>query len=412
MVGVTGIEEWTNDVHQGDAAETLAAMPESSVHFAMCSPPYFQQRDYDVAGQIGLEESLEEYIASIVDVGTELRRVLRDDGSWWLNLGDCYAGSGGPGGDWDADVDGTTRRTADPGDANGTRGVGFERKSRMQVPSRVAIALQDAGWIVRQKIPWIKYGTPDPAADRFRTAHELVFHLVQQPTYWHDPTEFEEWGVFEIPPAQSPDAHFAVYPEELCETPIEATAPECVCPACGEPWHFEVDDVPAWERDRDEIERPQLRRALERFDESRLTEDHLEAVRAAGFTDAATGQQQTGAGRNADEVEQLAEEAKDVLGGYFREFTMTVRKVGDPQKPCRCPADRPVPGVVLDPFAGTGTTCAVAKDLGRRFVGVELNPEYVAMAQKKIGVDVDEPELLLEDDETSLAAFADGGEQA
>lgn len=192
---------------------------------------------------------------------------------------------------------------------------------------------------------------------------------------------------------------------------VEHAAPECVCVACGEPYYFEVDDVPAWQRDRDEIERPQLRRALERFDDSRLTEDHLVAARAVGFQDAPMGEQQPGAGRNTDENYRLAEEAKEVLGGYFREFTMTARKVSDPQKPCGCRTDTHVPGVVLDPFAGTGTTCAVAKDHGRHFVGVELNPEYVAMAQKKIGIDVDEPDLLLEGGATSLKAFSEGGER-
>ena len=81
---MTGIADWRNDVHQGDAAETLAEIPESSVHMAMCSPPYYGLRNYQMGEQIGLEDSLNEYISELLNVASELRRVLRGDGSWWL----------------------------------------------------------------------------------------------------------------------------------------------------------------------------------------------------------------------------------------------------------------------------------------------------------------------------------------
>ena len=88
------IDHWINDIHQGDAVETLREMPESSVHCVMTSPPYFGLRDYEVDGQIGLEETVDKYISELESVALELRRVLRDDGNWWLNLGDSFAGSG------------------------------------------------------------------------------------------------------------------------------------------------------------------------------------------------------------------------------------------------------------------------------------------------------------------------------
>lgn len=408
---MSGVDQWVNQIHGGDALETLRELPESSVHMVMCSPPYWKQRDYDVRGQIGLEDTLSEYIESIVDVGDAIGRVLREDGSWWLNLGDCYAGSGGPGGDWDSSVAGTSRRTADPGNV-GKRKASFPKKSRLLIPHRVAIALQEAGWIVRQDIPWVKYGTPDPAADRFRTAHETVFHLVRKQHYWHDPPAFEDWGVFECPPAQFPDAHFAAYPESIVEAPVKATAPPRVCSSCGDPFVREINDVPAWERDRDSIGRPQLRRALELFESSDLTVEHLEAARAVGFSDAATGKQQSGYGRNRDHIERLAAEAKDVLGGYFREFLMTDHEFGEWNPACGCAPGSSEPGIVLDPFAGSGTTCRVAKRLGRRFIGIDLNAEYVAMAQRRAGIDVENPDLLLENGATSLTAYTDGGVSA
>ena len=149
---MSDIGEWTNDIHQGDAAETLAEMPESSVHMAMCSPPYFGLRDYGVDGQIGLEDSLEEYIDGLLEVAEELRRVLRPDGSWWLNLGDS-----------------------------------FVAKDKQLVPHRVAIALQDAGWIVRSDSVWTKPNPmPHPVKDRLHEHKEFVFHLAPEPDYWFD----------------------------------------------------------------------------------------------------------------------------------------------------------------------------------------------------------------------------------
>lgn len=453
---------WVNDIHQGDVVETLAEMPESSVHMVMCSPPYFGLRDYGVDGQIGLENSLEEYIDELLNVADELRRVLRDDGSWWLNLGDTFAGSRGAGGQWGSNDTGTATRNADPGDAyNRDTSTSLRRKSKMLVPHRVAIALEDAGWLVRADCPWVKPNPmPHPVKDRLHEHKEFVFHLTPEPDYWfdldairepHKEASLERRGrydyntsgtaadaypdeqgreeeyigtepedalhpngknpgdVFDIPVKAFPEAHFAVYPPELCERPIKSSCPPMVCAACGSPYERDVEDVPVWERDRSGIEREQLKKALERFDQSDLTEAHLEAVRAKGFSDAAAGEQQTGAGRNTDDVETLAAEAKDVLGGYFREITMTAHETAGWSQTCDCDTDDTDSGIVLDPFAGAGTTCMVAKDLGRQFIGIDLNPDYVALAQKRVGVTVNEPDRLLDDVAQTTLVQTDGG---
>jgi len=421
----TDTEHWTGDVHQGDATEVLAEMPESSVHCVVTSPPYFGLRDYDVEGQIGLEDSLEEFVGSIVEVAEEIRRVLRPDGDFWLNLGDSFD----------------------------------DRKCKMLAPHRVAIALIDAGWIVRQDNVWSKTDpVPNPVKDRHATTKEYVFHLTPAPDYWFnlDPirtapkqesiersargfngskltdtdrypdreTEAElhnfdrgvhpngknPGDVWEFSTCNFPEAHFAVFPQELPEAPIKASCPPRVCADCGAPYEREVEEIPAWERDRSTIEREQLQRALDLFDDSSLTEEHLEAVRATGFSDAGHGQQQSGAGRNLDRVEQLAEEAKDVLGGYFREFTMTAVETKGWRSGCDCETDETAAGIVLDPFAGAGTTLLVGKQLGRRVAGVDLNPEYVEMARHRIGLDVDRPEEFIEDDDQATLVHAtDGG---
>jgi len=452
------IDEWTQDIHQGDAVETLAEMPESSVHTVVTSPPYFGLRDYGVDGQIGLEDSLNQYIAELLGVASELRRVLRPDGSWWLNLGDTFAGSGN-GRSMDAEE---TKESQPPEGRPAPSASSFRAKSKMLVPHRVAIALEDQGWLVRSDAVWAKPNPmPHPVKDRLHEHKEFLFHLTPEPDYWfdldavrephkkaslerRDRHDFNDSGtdaaayprdtddeflgtdaedalhpngknpgdILDVAVKAFPEAHFAVYPPELVETPIKASCPPKVCAACGTPYERLVEDVPVWERDTESIEREQLRRALDRFESSALTEDHLRAVRAKGFSDAAAGKEQTGAGRNTEDVEALAEEAKDVLGGYFREFTMTTHETDGWQQVCDCATEETEPGIVLDPFAGAGTTALVAKGLGQRFVGIDLNPKYVALAQKRVGVTIDEPERLdlLDDDATSLAAYADGGQ--
>lgn len=407
------IHRWTNDIHQGDAAETLSEMPENSVHCVMTSPPYFGQRDYEVNGQIGLEESLDEYIGRLLDVAEELSRVLRDDGSWWLNLGDTYGGDSivRSDGDWTRPGDGGYEEAHSASYGDGRRGVSTPgRKNKMLVPHRTAIALQDAGWVVRTDAPWVK-DMPDPASDRLRRGPEYVFHLTQKPDYWANSEEMNRRGWFDLSQGQFSEGHFATFPEELPKMPIQATCPPKVCAECGTPYDPETVDVPPWERDLSDIERPQLRKAIKKAEQADLTAEHFESIRALGFSDAGAGEAcQTGAGRNTDEVEQLAGEAKEALGGYFREFTIGNAERTGWTSACDCETDETEDGIVLDPFAGAGTTALVGKRLGRRFIGIDLNEEYVAMAQKRVGLTVDDPDLLLESGATSLTAYTDGGE--
>lgn len=453
-----GNAEWLNTIHQGDANDVLQQIPESLVHCVVTSPPYFGQRDYGVDGQIGLEASLQEFVASIVEVAEEIRRVLRPDGSFWLNLGDTFVGSQNG-----RSMQGETKESQPEEGRPAPGSASLPRKSKMFAPHRVAIALQERGWIARQDNVWSKKDPiPNPVGDRHATTKEYVFHFTPEPHYWFDldairephkeaslrraqrefngskqrdldrypdrnvesslhhfdkplhPNGKNPGDVWRFSTCNFPEAHFAVFPRDLPEQPIKASCPPKVCAACGAPYEREVEEVPVWERDRSTIERDQLQRVLEIYEDSDLTEEHLKAARAKGFSDAAAGQQQTGAGRNTDRVEQLAEEAKEVLGGYFREITMTARKTGEWRQACDCAVvgDYTEPGIVLDPFAGAGTTLLVGKDLGRRFVGIDLNPEYVAMAQKRIGTDVDRPELLIEDQDQQTLVPADGGREA
>jgi DNA modification methylase len=381
--------------------------------------------------------------------------VLRDDGSVWLNLGDSFAGSGR--GQWD-DEDTAQKEAYTPESGElSDRQTNLSRKSKMLIPHRVAIALQDAGWVVRSDAIWSKPNPmPHPVKDRLNEHKEFIFHLTPQPDYWFDldairephkeqslrrrgrqdsprggedsyglpensgiadngahPSGKNPGDVLEVSVKAFPEAHFAVYPPELCETPIKSSCPPNVCADCGEPYRrAEADETYLWERDHDDVSRPQAKRALNRFEQSDLTIEHMKAARAVGFGDGDHGDASQGSRDRVDrETRQLADEAKEVLGGYFREFVASPeREATGWESACDCETDETEPGIVLDPFAGAGTTCLVAKDLGRRFVGIDLNPEYVAMAQKRVGVTVDEPQRLLKDGETTLSAYTDGGQ--
>lgn len=179
--------EWINRIHEGDARTVLDALPESSIHCVMTSPPYWNLRDYHVEGQIGLESSVVEYVDQLVTVGRKIRRVLRDDGSWWLNLGDSFAGSGGAGGQWTDDHSGSAQYAGTAGDAaNGAlTDTSFTRKTKLLVPHRIAIALINDGWIVRSDAVWAKPNPlPHPVKDRLHEHKEYLFHLTPAPEYW------------------------------------------------------------------------------------------------------------------------------------------------------------------------------------------------------------------------------------
>ena len=403
---MSDINDYTNQIHTGDATETLSELPDSSVHMLMTSPPYFGLRDYGVDGQIGLEESLDEYIAELVDVFREVRRVLRPDGSAWLNLGDSYAGSGR--GSWEEPTE-DVKESYVPSDLP-ERNDRLGRKNKMLVPHRVAIALQDDGWIVRNDVTWVKPNPmPSSVKDRLNTTTEQVFHLTPEPDYWYDLDAIREpysesmerrkeyqskhgghesdgWGggshhqgggllddsqtykdtmhpagknpgdVFEVTTKPFPEAHFAVYPPELVEKPLKATCPPKVCAACGAPYEREVEREPG------------------EYDYSDRGDDVKGRIQASGTMTEPASAKHTG-------------------------WSAT----------CDCDTDATEPGIALDPFAGAGTTCLVAKEHGRRFVGIDLNAEYVAMAQQRLGLTVENPEYVRDDAEAGLGAFTDGG---
>jgi DNA modification methylase len=177
----------------GDCRETLKTLPDQSVHCCITSPPYLGLRDYGVDGQIGREFTPDEFVQTMVEVFREVRRVLRDDGTVWLNLGDSYARNPKKG----VRFAGKNGRLNDRQTVEGNCGLpiaaGFKEKDRMMIPARVALALQADGWWLRDEIVWHKpRTTPAPVKDRTVSAHEMIYLLSKRKSYYFDYLAIEE----------------------------------------------------------------------------------------------------------------------------------------------------------------------------------------------------------------------------
>lgn len=321
----------------GDARKT--GLADDSVDLIVTSPPYWNKRDYGHADQIGLEPTPDAYVTSIMECLAEWRRVLRPHGSIFLNVGDTYF-----------------------------------NKSLLGIPGQIEWQAAKGDWLIRNRIIWVKEsGMPDPVKNRLAIRHEYVIHLAYKPTYYYDLVGYsEEFGnganpgdVWTMNPERNMGAHLAPYPRELVRRAITLAAPQQMCAECGVPRRRVVERT----ADLDPA-RPQARRAMELAREHGLTPEHIRAIQAFGVSDAGKATKfQNGTGRNSIEVQRLAAEAKAVLGGYFREFTFAnKRTVGWTD----CGHGAPARGVVLDPFAGTGTTLKTANDEGRDAIGVDL----------------------------------------
>ncbi len=319
-------------------------LDDHSVDLIVTSPPYWRKRDYGAEGQIGQEDTPGEFVEVILECLREWRRVLRPTGSVFLNIGDS-----------------------------------FYKRSLAGIPGRIEAAAIDDGWRVRNRIVWAKdRGMPEPVRNRLASRHEYIIHLVPGKDYYYDLFRYSrEIGngtnpgdVWHISPERNMGNHLAPFPEELVRRAILLACPEAVCTTCGEPRRRIV------ERTRElDPSRPQARRAMELANRAGLTDEHIAAIQATGVSDAGKALRiQNGTGKNSERVKALAAEAKQVLGGYFREFTFARRRtVGW----TTCGHDGPFrPGIVLDPFVGTGTTLRVASAMGRSAIGVDLLPHW------------------------------------
>jgi DNA modification methylase len=326
----------------GDARH-IQGIEENSIDLILTSPPYWQKRDYGHKDQLGQEKTPSEYAESLAQTIDSWRKFLRPHASVFINIGDSHRD-------------------------NFLAGI----------PARLELAIRDRGWNVVNQIIWSKkQGMPAPKRNRrLVSRHESIFHLTLGKNYYYDIQALTEYlerssnpgDVWEFRHSPSKKQHLAPFPNDLASYVIRLACPNYVCSTCGKPFIPILAPTIALDP-----KRSQARRALEIYQNSNLTEEHIAAIRAVGISDAGKGKQiQTGTGRNDSRVEQLAKEAKEVLGGYFREFTFAPKHRAG-WKECGCKAGT-IPGMVLDPFAGSGTTLDVAKMLGFNAIGVDLNP--------------------------------------
>ena len=177
----------------GDCIEMMRSLPDACVSTCVTSPPYFGLRDYGVDGQIGLEQTPDAFVAALVGVFREVRRVLRDDGTLWLNLGDSYSNAGTRQGDRDGAVSSNVNKHRKIAGGYIPRILGLKNKDLIGIPWRVAFALQADGWYLRQDIIWHKPNPmPESVTDRCTKSHEYVFLLSKGPRYYFDNEAIKE----------------------------------------------------------------------------------------------------------------------------------------------------------------------------------------------------------------------------
>ena len=370
---------------QGDVRASLHTLPPDSIDCVVTSPPYWGLRDYGLPavvweahgecdhawasegncmrcgawrGQLGLEPSPELYVQHMVEVFRDVRRVLKPQGTAWVNLGDCYnACTNAPRAPSENRV-GYWQAAGSMGDRR-VKAAGLKAKDLVGIPWRVALALQADGWYLRSDVIWAKPNpVPEGVRDRPVRAHEYLFLFSKEPRYFYDAEALREnadsahsdkdarapdttpgacrarHSVWNIPTQRYNRAHFATFPERLVEPCILAgTSALGCCPACGAAWKRSVHVSYTNPGNR----RSNGPRSLERKKES---------------------------------------------PGFSRRLIRFAQ--GDTwQSSCECERTR-VPATVLDPFAGSGTTLAVARRLGRRAIGIELNPDYVKLARERV----------------------------
>lgn len=322
---------------RGDCRDVLATLPDESVHCVVTSPPYFGLRDYGVAGQIGLEPSPAAFVAELVAVFREVRRVLRTDGTCWLNLGDSYANDG----KWGGHTGGKHVKAlhCSPIGRN-KRYTGLKPKDLIGVPWLVAFALQADGWWLRQDIVWSKPNPmPESVTDRCTKAHEYLFLLSKSARYHFDAAAIAE----DMAPAST---------SRLAQD-VEAQAGS--------------DRVPGKTNGAMKAVGGRRRGMTPRHT------PYTSSCDQSGLDNVSRGD-----GRNKRSVWTVA--TQPFSEAHFATFPPALIE------PCvlaGCPAG----GIVLDPFGGAGTTGMVADRLGRNAILIELNPEYAEMAERRIRKD-------------------------
>ncbi|MBM9578947.1 site-specific DNA-methyltransferase [Leptospira sp. 201903070] len=329
-------ENLRNKIFVGDALERLRTLPSDYFHTVISSPPYFRLRDYGHPGQIGLEDAPKEYIKRIVEVFREVRRVLHPEGTAWVNLGDSY--------NTGERKEKETKREVSNSKSllqTATRVCGLKKKDLIGIPWRVAFALQEDGWILRQDIIWSK-PNPMPSAvkDRCTTSHEYIFLLTKSPKYYYDTDAISEPAVSLIPGHPSFRPHL-LENENQRRTVSESKRGKT----------FQV------------IKERRNKRSVWTVPTAPSKTSHTATFPRELISNCIkAGTSKIGACR--------------VCGKQYRQKMISE---------CDHPFD-PVPPRVFDPFFGSGTTGVVSLDLGCEYTGIEIVSKFAEEAERRIGL--------------------------
>jgi DNA modification methylase len=349
---------------QGDALEVLKTLPDESVHCVVTSPPYWGLRDYGCVGQIGLESTPAEYIAQMVAVFAEVKRVLRGDGTLWLNMGDCYnQGNKGQSGEMNPTYKQSTnrgslmtRRGPMLGSNRNRNHEGMKPKDLVGMPWMLAFALRADGWWLRRDIIWHKPNPmPESVTDRCTTAHEYLFHLSKKERYFYNQDAVLE------PVSANTHARLA----QNIEKQIGSERANG-----GQKTNGNMKAVgrrpKAWDNDMGS------NRTLIGGYGRKLAEPGSGIRSNESFSNAVCCQVTD---RNKRSVWTV--NTQSFSEAHFATFPEELIR------PCilaGCPAG----GTVLDPFFGSGTTGLVARANGCKCIGIELNPEYIRIAERRL----------------------------
>lgn len=444
-------DQKTVRLYQGDTRAVLRRLPEKSVHCVVTSPPYWALRDYQVAGQLGSESSPDCgtmgqaqcgdcFVCSMVSVFREVYRVLRDDGTLWLNLGDSYNSNTGIGFNANAykgNQSPARLETAKQQLKNRPK-LGMPSGNLVGIPWRVALALQNDGWILRQDIIWHKPSPmPESAKNRCTKAHEYVFLFAKRSGYFYDAeaiketadtadlpprtlgkkqseTEFDGMishnedharAVLERVPRRNrrsvwnvasqgyPGAHFATYPPKLIEPMILAgTSERGCCTDCGTPWkRVSLEEKLFRERPNDYVKRTGEEGTGNSCPNTvaGVSTEELGWYPGCDCLGLPAIPKEPAVGKNwnsekaaQEKLIQGSDSGKAVHDSDrrngIRQSQERSKWSGEVARLCeRAAIYETVPCTVLDPFVGSGTTCAVALANGRRSIGIDLSADYL-----------------------------------
>ena len=334
-------------IYQGDSLDVLKTFEDNSVDCCVTSPPYYALRDYGVDGQIGLEETPEKYIERLTEVFMEVHRVLKPNGTLWLNIGDSYNGSGGNHKEGQKNDTGFQGALGVRCGGKGARANGLKPKDLIGIPYMLAFSLRNAGWYLRQDIIWHKPNPmPESVTDRCTKSHEYIFLLSKGQKYYFDYEAIQEEATGYDGRKDTMMKGSKKYDAQI----MPNQSVQSMAKNGHERWKFKSKNC--------------------QYDGQRPNSMHLKERQ--GWSN------EVYPVRNKRDVWSI--NVKPNKEAHFATYP--------PELVSNCIiAGCPEDGIVLDPFMGSGTTGIVANKLNRHYVGIELNPEYVEMAERRIGLE-------------------------